>query len=92
MITESLYLLPVWAICLIYISILLAALEFGYFAGQRLHASWKDADPTNGQNILTSMFAVLGLMLAFTYGAAVDRFDASKKSVIMEANAMRTAF
>jgi hypothetical protein len=38
------------------------------------------------------MFAVLGLMLAFTYGAAVDRFDTSKKAVIMEANAMRTTF
>jgi len=92
MITGLLYQLPTWAICLLYISILFAALEFGYFVGQRLHASWKNADPTNGQIILTSMFAVLGLMLAFTYGASVDRFNASKKEVIMEANAMRTAF
>ncbi len=92
MITELLYQLPIWAVCLLYISILFAALEFGYFVGQRLHASWKNADPTNGQNILISMFAVLGLMLAFTYGAAVDRFDASKRAVVMEANAMRTAF
>jgi len=89
---ESLYLLPVWAVCLIYLSILLGALEFGFFAGKRQRDSWKNADPTNGQIILTSMFAVLGLMLAFTYGAAVDRFDASKKAAIMDANAIRTAF
>jgi hypothetical protein len=90
--TESLYLLPTWAICLLYISILFAALEFGYFVGRGLQDSWKNANPTNGQIILTSMFAVFGLMLAFTYGAGVDRFDTSKKAVVLEANAISTAF
>jgi hypothetical protein len=89
---EFLYQLPTWLTSLIYISVLLAALEFGYFVGQRLHASWKNANPTNGQIILTSMFAVFGLMLAFTYGAGVDRFDTSKKAVVLEANAISTAF
>jgi len=89
---ESLYLLPVWAVCLIYLSILLGALEFGFFAGKRQRDSWKNADPTNGQIILTSMFAVLGLMLAFTYGAGVSRFDARKKAVVLEVNVMRNAF
>ena len=89
---EFLYQLPTWLASLVYISVLLAALEFGYFVGQRLHASWKNANPTNGQIILTSMFAVFGLMLAFTYGAGVDRFETSKKAVVLEANAISTAF
>lgn len=89
---EFLYHLPTWLTCLIYIIALLAALEFGYFVGQRRQDSWKNANPTNGQIILTSMFAVFGLMLAFTYGAGVDRFDTSKKAVVLEANAISTAF
>ena len=89
---EFLYQLPTWLTSLVYISVLLAALEFGYFVGQRLQDSWKNANPTNGQIILTSMFAVFGLMLAFTYGAGVDRFDTSKKAVVLEANAISTAF
>jgi len=38
------------------------------------------------------MFALLGLILAFTYGAGVERFDASKQSITVEANAIRVAF
>ena len=89
---EFLYQLPTWLTSLAYISILLAALEFGYLVGQRLHASWKNVNPTNGQITLTSMFAVFGLMLAFTYGAGVDRFDTSKKAVVLESNTLSTAF
>ncbi len=38
------------------------------------------------------MFALLGLILAFTYGAGVNRFDARKEAVVLEVNAMSTAF
>jgi len=89
---EFLYQLPTWLTSLVYISVLLAALEFGYYVGRGLQGSWKNANPTNGQIILTSMFAVFGLMLAFTYGAGVDRFDTSKKAVVLEATTIGTAF
>jgi hypothetical protein len=38
------------------------------------------------------MFALLGLILAFTYGAGVERFKAGKQAVVLDATAMRTAF
>ncbi len=84
--------LPIWLCCLLIISILLVALEFGYRAGLSRRGLWKGADSSGGQHILTSMFAVLGLILAFTYGAGVNRFDARKQAVVLEVNAMSTAF
>jgi hypothetical protein len=38
------------------------------------------------------MFALLGLILAFTYGAGVSRFDATKQATTVEANTIRIAF
>ena len=84
--------LPIGFVALFTIFVLFAALEFGYRVGLRRRDLWKDADPSNGQIILTSMFALLGLILAFTYGAGVERFDASKRAVVHEANTLSTAF
>ncbi len=41
---------------------------------------------------LSSMFALLALILAFTYASGVNRFEARKLAVIEEANALETAF
>ena len=90
--TQLFYQLPTWVIGLLFIFVLLSALEFGYYVGRGLQDSWKNANPTNGQIILTSMFALLGLIIAFTYGAGVERFNARKQSVILETNAMRDAY
>ena len=84
--------LPIGFVALFTIFVLFAALEFGYRVGLRRRDLWKDADPSNGQIILTSMFALLGLIIAFTYGAGVERFNARKQSVILETNAMRDAY
>jgi hypothetical protein len=86
------YQLPLWLAGLLIITVLFVALEFGYRIGLIRRDLWKDADPSNGQIILTSMFAILGLFLAFTYGAGVERFDASKRAVVHEANTLSTAF
>jgi hypothetical protein len=84
--------LPLWLVGLFIIIVLLAALEFGYRVGHARRDLWKDADSGGGQLVLTSMFALLGLMLAFTYGAGVSRFDANKLVVNQEANAIRDAY
>ncbi len=84
--------LPLWLVGLFIIIVLLAALEFGYRVGHARRDLWKDADSGGGQLVLTSMFALLGLMLAFTYGAGVSRFDANKLVVNQEANAIRDVY
>jgi len=83
---------PVWLVGLVVVIILLVALEIGYRIGLSRRALWKDADTGGGQITLTTMFAILGLMLAFTYGAGVSRFDARKKAVVLEVNVIRDAF
>ncbi len=84
--------LPIWLASLVIASVFLVALEFGYRVGLSRRELWKGADSSGGQHILTSMFALLGLILAFTYGAGVSRFDARKQAVVLEVNAIQNAF
>jgi hypothetical protein len=87
-----LYSLPIWGAGLIFIAVLLIALESGYRMGLARRETWKDADSGGGAIVLTSMFALLGLLLAFTYASGVSRHDARSQAVTVEANALSTAF
>lgn len=87
-----LYNIPIWVAGLVFIIILVFALESGFRVGLKRRVHWKDADSGGGAVVLTSMFAVMGLVLAFTYASGVSRFDARKNAVILEANALGTAF
>ena len=84
--------LPLWLDFVVFLAVLLAALELGFRIGIRRKEAWKEDEEAGGKISLTSMFAVLGLMLAFTFGAAISRHEARKKAVIAEANALGTAF
>ena len=89
---ELFHQLSIWLVGIIVLIILLAALEFGYRVGLSRRELWKGIDTSSGQHILTSMFALLGLILAFTYGAVVERFDANKRDIVLEASAIHAAF
>ena len=84
--------LPVWVVGLFILIFLFAALELGYRIGYNHREKFKDAESGGGQLVLTTILALLSLMLAFTYGAGVSRFDASKQAVLLEANIIRTVF
>lgn len=90
--SAPLYILPLWVVGLIFIIIQTIALEAGFRVGLIRGAHLKDADSGGGAVVLTSMFAVMGLVLAFTYSSGVSRFDARKNAVLIEANALGTAF
>lgn len=89
---SAFYVLPVWVVGLIFFVVLLVAAESGYRVGLFRKDSRKDAEAGGGGIVLTSLFAILGLVLAFTYAAGVGRLDARKQAVIGEANALGTAF
>jgi len=82
MIAELFHRISTWPFSLFLVIFFLGALEFGYRVGLSRRELWKGIDRSSGQHILTSMFALLGLMLAFTYGAVVERFDANKKDLV----------
>ena len=83
---------PIWLIAMIIFAVNLAALEIGYRVARRRQEESKDADSGGGKVVVTSMFALLGLILAFTYAAGVSRHEVRKQSVVTEANAVGTAF
>ena len=89
---SPLYNLPLWVPALIFIVMLSIALESGYRVGLKRRESWKEADSGGGAVVLTSMFALMGLVMAFTYASGVSRYDARKSAVTIEANALGTAF
>ena len=89
---SPLYNFPLWVAGLAFLIILAITLETGYRVGLKRRVHWKDADSGGGAVVLTSMFAIMGLVLAFTYASGVSRFDARKNAVTIEANAIGTAF
>lgn len=84
--------LPFWVIALVSIIVLLVALEAGYRVGLARREIWRDADSGGGAIVQTSMFAILGLVLAFTYASVVSRYDVRKQAIPVEANVLSTAF
>src|SRR3989304_2844236 len=90
---KILYQMPTWVIGLLFVVVLLGALEAGYRIGR-----WRErtiSEPLGKGEVdlvLPSMYALLGLMLAFTYTFTLSRADLRKQAVIDEANAIGTAF
>jgi hypothetical protein len=82
---------PIWFISLLILLIYIAALEIGYRIALKRRDKWKDVDSGGDNVVLTSLFAVLGLILAFTYAAGVSRHEVRKQAVITEVNALGTA-
>ena len=84
--------LTFWPIVAFFVAILLLSLEAGYRLGRRKREALKDEDIVGSNVAITSIFATVGLILAFTYAYTVSRADMRKQMVIQEANAISTAF
>lgn len=75
--------------CAVLVAVLWAALEIGRWLGQRSADSAKDA---GGGAIDAAVFALLGLLIAFTFSGAAARFDHRRDLIVQEANAIGTAW
>jgi hypothetical protein len=89
-----LYRLPISASFVVFVVVLLAALECGFRIGLRRRVLWKEVNPDAGGGglVQNATLALLGLMIAFTYSFTVNHYEARKRDVIDEANALGTAF
>ncbi len=76
---------------LILFTVLLLALEAGYRIGVKQRKKWLNAEAGGGTMALSTMFALLRLIMAFTYASGVSRFEARKHAVVAEANVLGTA-
>ena len=76
--------------------ILIGAGEVGYLLARHRRAGRKNETAAEVHEHLnevqTAVFAVLGLLLAFTFAMAVSRFDARKQALEDETNAIGTAY
>jgi len=81
---------------LILIVILPLAAVIGYLSGaaqrRRMVAGNRPVETGLGDTTLGGAMALLGLMLAFSFGHALSTFEARSNAVLVEANAIGTAF
>jgi hypothetical protein len=81
--------LPYW-VGVVSISVaLLLVLEVAYRLGWSRLGRGQNA---SGEVVVSSLLALTGLLIAFTYGFTVSHYEARKRTVIDEANAIGTAF
>ncbi len=71
---------------------ILVLLALGRWFGQRVMEKHGGAGPSTIGSLETAVFALLGLMIAFTFSGAMQRFDVRRVQVVDEANAIGTAW
>ena len=84
---------PLGVGAVILVVVLLLALEIGYRLGKWTKKRQEEGAISGSKDIaIGSMFALLGLIMAFTYAFTVSRSDHRKQAIVNEANAIGTAF
>jgi hypothetical protein len=91
-ISTFLYWTPAYVLVLVFLPMLLIAVEMGYRVGARVRTRRGAVAMPELGTIQTAMLALLGLLLAFTYSFVASRRDARKDAIVEEANAMGTAY
>jgi len=71
--------------------LMLLAMEMGFRSGRREQASATEAI-TQANAVLVSLLGLLALLLAFTFSAALQRYDHRSQTVVAEANAIGTTY
>jgi hypothetical protein len=71
---------------------MLVCIEAGHRIGRRRAAEAGDAAPAGFGVVEGAVFALLGLLIAFTFSGALSRFDERRQLIVDEANAIGTAY
>lgn len=87
--TPIYYSAPSWLVCLLLLAGMILCIALGLRVNKRKqqHLHSKDGDSL----VLSTLFALMGLLLAFTFSAAASRFEKRREFIIEEANAIGTA-
>jgi hypothetical protein len=71
---------------------ILAALWLGRWVGRRAFAQHSPTPAPSIGSLESAVFALLALLIAFTFSGALSRFDLRRSQVVDEANAIGTAY
>ncbi|MBU1377425.1 MAG: hypothetical protein KKE02_14965 [Alphaproteobacteria bacterium] len=81
---------PLWALAALLFLALMASREAGGWLRRRTLRN-SDGEAIEHDYILNGILGLLALLVAFTFGLALDRYDARRDLVVDEANAIGTA-
>ena len=87
-----LYELPTSAIVVGLLAITLAANELGYRYGLRRQGRESELSKTVSNSLKGSVFALVALLLAFSFSGTTNRFDLRQRLVLDQANAVGTCY
>ena len=82
---------PIWLIGVLILIGLIVAEQLGY-AARRVSRGGPEPSNESVGYIVTGALALLGLLVAFTFSAASDRYDTRRQLVVEEANALGTTY
>src|SRR5437762_8418789 len=71
---------------------ILVCLMLGRWLGRRAIARYGAAGVPSISSLEAAVFALLGLLIAFTFSGALSRFDVRRNQAVDEANAIGTAY
>ena len=85
--------MPIWAVYLFTVGLVLLVTEIGFRIGLRLQRR----DPSFLQGSMpvaevAGLLGLLGFLLAFSIGIAVNHFDTRRQLLVADANAIRTSY
>lgn len=86
------YVLSLWVAGPLILIIFLLAIEAGLRSGLRIYRAGRDSGQAATDVTLTALLGLLGLLLAFTYGFSLNRYDERRAAMVDEVNAIGTAF
>jgi len=72
--------------------VLIVCLEIGYRIGHRSSGRHGEMTHAGIGAIEAAVFALLGLLLGFSFAGATSRFDAKRQLIVQEANAIGTSY
>ena len=71
---------------------ILLCLHLGRWIGKHTLSSYGDPGSQAIGSLEAAVFALMGLLIAFTFSGALERFDVRRAQVVTEANAIGTAY
>src|SRR4051794_2515632 len=84
--------IPLWLLFLLTLSAALISIELGYRVGGVRRAAKEHEDEPPVGAMVAATLGLLAFMLAFTFGLAADRYDARRRLVLDESNAIGTTW
>lgn len=92
MLVGALDFIPIWLLFVLTILLVLFTFEGGYQLGKRRRTASEAEKDEPVEGMVQASLGLLALLLAFTFGVAVSRYDDRRQLVVDEANAIGTTY